>query len=161
MWTPGEQRQTECATYLFTCITVNEIWHQGFRAMPWPRTRYKHTHTHTTSMPNSWWLSKNAHGETCCTDKDNKQTHYSDNLTQIKIYAQSTCTKLNPNNKTWEHSTDAKGFCNAFSYEKSKAKSLNASFNTVSYVFYTNEDPTHITSLSVVFVRLSTVDGYC
>ena len=74
-----------------------------------------HTHTHK-SMPNSWWLSKNTHGETCCTDKDNKQTHYSDNLTQIKIYAQSTCTELNPNNETWEHSTDAEGFCNAFSY---------------------------------------------
>ena len=48
MWTPDEQRQTECATYLFTCITENEIWHQGLGAMLWPRMHAcMHTSTRT------------------------------------------------------------------------------------------------------------------
>lgn len=47
MWTPGEQRQTECATYLFTCITVNEIWHQGLGPMHWQSNADTQTHTRT------------------------------------------------------------------------------------------------------------------
>lgn len=97
MWTPGEQGQTECATYLFTCITVNEIWHQGFKPMPWPST----------------------HRETCCTD--NKQTifglsHTNQNICSKHFYPNPI---QNPSNiniyKIWEHSTDLQWFCNKVS----------------------------------------------
>lgn len=44
----GEQRQTQCATKLFTCITVNEIQHWGLRE----NASAKHTGAHTLQSCN-------------------------------------------------------------------------------------------------------------
>lgn len=44
--------------------------------------RYTNTHTDAKVCKTCDDYPKNAHGETCCADK---QTHHSDNLSQIKI----------------------------------------------------------------------------
>ena len=53
---------------------------------------HTHTHTHTLQVCQTHDDYPKTHMGKHAVQTDNKQTHYSDNLTQIKIYAQSTCT---------------------------------------------------------------------
>lgn len=124
----GQQRQTKCASYLFTCITVNEIWHQGFGQVARPSMQI-----HTRANKYAWLvmiIQRNAHGETCCTD--NKQTHSSDNLILIQIYCMlkellptpnPNSTKLNTYNLQ-EHSAGLEYFGNNYYNQLKKLASM-------------------------------------